>query len=122
MAHDTVQPTQPGSAPTADITTILPVPPMARLTPEQIRGADCVWCPTTLTAAAFPLGRRYGTHQGVAGYWFPRACDPCTREQARRVLDVHVRSCTVCVRRARDASARKCPDRKALRLLAGGDE
>lgn len=99
----------------ADIVTVLGVPRQNNLTPEQVRGAHCVWCATKLTAAAVDLGRRQGSYQGVYGPWFPRACDPCTRKEAARILAIHVTSCERC---ARPLPA-YCPDRGALSRLAG---
>ncbi|MGQ4358583.1 hypothetical protein [Streptomyces sp. SAS_272] len=100
--------------PTTGIVTILPVPRQSGLTPEQVRGACCVWCSADLTAAAVDLGRRYGSFMGVRGPWFPRACDSCTRAQARRVHDIHVGTCDRCSGRSHVL----CPDGQSLYRLA----
>lgn len=105
---------QADGPPAADIVTVLLVPRQSGLTPEQIRGAHCVWCAAHLTAAAVDLGRRQGSFMGVVGPWFPRACDPCTREEARRILAIHVTSCERCTQPARPY----CPDSVALGRLA----
>ncbi|MFG2277502.1 hypothetical protein ACGFNQ_02290 [Streptomyces asoensis] len=101
--------------PAVGIVTVLPVPRQSGLTPKQIRGAHCVWCSVQLTAAAVDLGRRQGSFMGVVGPWFPRACDPCTRKEARRIFDIHVTSCERCTQSARPY----CPDKVALLRLAG---
>jgi hypothetical protein len=117
-----VKPTQteePPSIPqSAGIATVFPVPRQNALTPEQVRGANCVWCATPLTAAAFDLGRRHGSYMGVYGPWFPRACDSCTRAEASRVLHVHSGACVRC---SRPVPA-YCPDGEALRRLAKTEE
>lgn len=99
--------------PLEGIATAFPVPRQNSLTPEQIRGAHCVWCSVQLTAAAVSLGRRQGSFMGVVGPWFPRACDPCTRAEAGRVLDIHLRSCERCA-----GVPTYCPDRDELTKLA----
>lgn len=96
------------------IVTLIPVPRQSGLTPEQVRGAHCVWCSAQLTAAAVSLGRRHGSYMGVWGPWFPRACDACTRTQARRVLDIHVVTCVRCSGRSHVS----CPDGQRLHRLA----
>jgi hypothetical protein len=111
--HRTVQ-----TSSAADITTVLLLPRQSSLAPEQIRGAHCVWCSAQLTAAAVDLGRRQGSYQGVYGPWFPRACDPCTRTEASRVLGLHLGSCRICTRPV----PAYCPDRQALTRLAGEDQ
>lgn len=119
MSHHTAHLTTQGSPPPAPVTEMLPVPPQHTLTPEQVRGAHCVWCPepTPLPADALALGLRQGHYMGVYGPWYPRACDPCTRRGAARVLAVHVTACTDCARLAR-VSGGLCPDGEALRQLA----
>ncbi|MEV1063361.1 hypothetical protein [Streptomyces sp. NPDC050263] len=104
--------------PDVGIVTVLPVPRQNGLTPEQVRGAHCVWCDEHLTAAAFDLGRRQGSYMGVYGPWFPRACDSCTRAQAHRVLGIHAVNCPRCSGRSRAY----CPDGQALRRLAQEEE
>lgn len=67
----------------------LDLPNPARLTPDQVRGGDCCWCRTVLTAeTAVDLGeRRHPLH------WFPRCCPTCIQDQAR----THGSMCEVCV-------------------------
>lgn len=103
--------------PPEGIATVFPVPRQNALTPEQVRGACCVWCATPLTAAAFDLGRRHGSFMGVYGPWFPRACDGCTRAEAGRVLAVHLKACVRCSR----SIPAPCSDGEALRRLAEGE-
>jgi len=100
--------------PAVDVVTVLPVPLQRSLSPEQVRGAHCVWCSEQLTAAAFDLGRRHGSYMGVYGPWFPRACDRCTRAQASRVLAIHDDACGRCTR----VPHTYCPDRAGLARLA----
>ncbi|WP_328433146.1 hypothetical protein [Streptomyces sp. NBC_00425] len=104
---------QQAEVPPTDIVTVIPVPRQNDMSPEQVRGAHCVWCSVRLTAAAVSLDRRQGRYMGVYGPWFPRACDPCTRAQARRVLDVHLEACGRC-----PGVPTPCPDREALAKLA----
>lgn len=117
MTHHTVHAPAQGSPPPAPVTEMLPVPDQHRLTPEQVRGAHCVWCKVSLPADAIALGRRHGHYMAVYGPWYPRSCDPCIRAQAARVLDVHVTACKECARLAR-VSGGLCPDGEALRQLA----
>lgn len=119
MAHHTGTIPAQGSPRPAPITETLPVPPQHRLTPEQVRGAHCVWCPepTPVPADAFALGLRHGHFQGVYGPWYPRGCKGCTRKEAARVLEIHAKACTECGRLARVCGG-LCPDGEALRQLA----
>jgi hypothetical protein len=65
------------------------LPNPARLTADQVRGGDCCWCRTVLTAeTAVDLGeRRHPMH------WFPRCCRPCMLATDR----THVGICETCI-------------------------
>lgn len=54
-----------------------PLPQPGTLTAEQVRGAACVWCATSVRPGItdFDLGRRRRDDTGTA--WFPRACRAC---------------------------------------------
>ncbi|MFF9279493.1 hypothetical protein [Streptomyces griseosporeus] len=70
------------------------LPSVEELTPEQIRGAACVWCGTRLTAeTAVDLGERRRPGHSA----FPRGCRPCTHTAANRALQDHAPRCEQCV-------------------------
>ncbi|MEU3157975.1 hypothetical protein ABZ753_10620, partial [Streptomyces griseoincarnatus] len=58
------------------------------------------------------LGTRMTTRLGAVNSWAPRSCQPCAAREARRVLNIHVRSCYRCC--VRDG----CADARELRRLA----
>lgn len=90
---------------------MLPLPQVIGLSDAQRRGAECVWCSTTLTAeTARDLGER-PTSEGVR-IW-PRGCTPCVCAEARRVFSLHSRKCRTCI-----DNREPCDDRRALRDLA----
>jgi hypothetical protein len=67
------------------------------LTGQQQRGADCVWCGTTLTAeTAVDLGERRIRVLGRHVSAFPRGCRSCTRKHAYRALLDHAALCEQC--------------------------
>lgn len=93
---------------------LLPLPMLGKLTPEQIRGASCVWCTAPLTGAtAIDFGACHGSLMGQATIWYPRACAPCTSKQARQEYATHPRTCEQCT-----DDPTVCGDRRALRRLA----
>lgn len=97
-----------------DALTLLTLPPLERLTQEQVRGAACIWCKTALrTATAVDLHER--RHRRLDGHYstFPRACHPCTRTAAHDALTTHHGTCEQCVD---DTDA--CDTATALRSLA----
>ncbi|EDY42600.1 hypothetical protein [Streptomyces sp. SPB074] len=53
------------------------LPAFDTLTPEQRRGAACVWCGTAVQPGIddVDLGARRAAAGGSA--WFPRGCRPC---------------------------------------------
>ncbi|MES9522483.1 hypothetical protein [Streptomyces capoamus] len=85
----------------------LPLPELGALTPEQARGATCVWDGAPLTAeTAVNLGERQDA-EGTS--LFPRACRPCALKQAMDALVAHGQSCEQCV-----DDSNLCPDGRGL--------
>lgn len=83
---------------TIDALTLLALPALDGLSKEQVRGAACIWCATTLTAdTAVDLGER--RHKRLDGHYstFPRACRPCTHDAADAALMDHAPRCEQCV-------------------------
>jgi hypothetical protein len=77
MAHDTET-----TATAASAATRLTLPAIGTRSPEQVRGAACVWCDTRLTGAtAIDLGVRSGNFAGAITRWYPRGCSHCVRER-----------------------------------------
>ncbi|MFF7096430.1 hypothetical protein ACFY9A_29145 [Streptomyces rubradiris] len=73
----------------------LPLPEYDTLTPDQARGATCVWDGTRLTGeTAVDLGPRRDEDDVV---WFPRACRQCAQQQAMDALIQHTGACEQCV-------------------------
>ncbi|MFG3104385.1 hypothetical protein ACGFZL_28255 [Streptomyces sp. NPDC048182] len=71
----------------------LALPPFETLTPDQRRGAVCVWGDEQLHAdTAVDLGER----TGEAGRWWPRACRRHAGAQAHRALFEHAPMCEQC--------------------------
>ncbi|MFJ4434622.1 hypothetical protein [Streptomyces sp. NPDC088923] len=64
-----------------------PLPHPGTLTPEQQRGAACVWCATPLRPGVtdIDLGpRRWRPSDGAEVAWFPRTCPDCYYLQGGR--------------------------------------
>jgi hypothetical protein len=83
--------------------------PVDDITGRQVRGADCVWCRSPLTAGgAIELAERVvgGVRQ------FPRGCLPCTGHHAFEALLAHVAKCVPC-----HVSAADCDEGHALQRL-----
>lgn len=83
---------------TIDALTLLTLPALDGLSKEQVRGAACIWCGTSLTAdTAVDLGER--RHKRLDGRYstFPRACHRCVHDAAYGVLMDHAPSCEQCV-------------------------
>ena len=60
----------------------VPLPEPAALSSEQLRGAQCVFCPAPLSnAAAVDLGRRVIKVHGATVAWCPRSCPSCWKAQ-----------------------------------------
>ncbi|MEU9337530.1 hypothetical protein AB0D49_30945 [Streptomyces sp. NPDC048290] len=93
---------------------LLALPLLESLTPDQARGAVCVWGATEnpLTAeTAIDLGEQ---HDGDR-HWFPRACRQHTGKHAYRALQDHAPQCDNCIR-----DAVSCTTGAALRYLMHG--
>ena len=94
--------------------SLLPLPMLGGLSPEQIRGASCVWGNGPVDAeSAIDFGACHGSLMGQATVWYPRACRACTLEAALTAHNGHPRTCEQCVD---DPSV--CTERRALRRLA----
>jgi hypothetical protein len=87
---------------------MLPMPRAVGLPIERIEGERCVWCGG---AAAFNLGPRLSTLDGTLHSWRPKGCSACTRQEGRRVFQLHIRNCARCCR------TQYCPDARALHAL-----
>lgn len=91
-------PREPVSSPrdvSADVLLALALPSLDSLTPDQRRGAVCVWGTTVLsTQTAYDLGER----EDQDGRLFPRGCAPCTAAAARQAFRTHSRWCVTCER------------------------
>lgn len=92
-----------------DAHQMLPLPRFKTLPATRTSGKRCVWCGATATV---PLGPRLSTHNGTLHRWNPRSCDPCTRREAARVYQLHIRSCARCAPRL------YCEDARALHELS----
>ncbi|MEU8589745.1 hypothetical protein AB0C59_22535 [Streptomyces sp. NPDC048664] len=107
--------TQPSSGPTVhprEVLRLLRLPGIASgLSADQIRGADCVWCATKLSAeSAVDFGLCSGALAGVVSAWFPRACEECVCRVLRDTYDRHPQSCASCA-----SDPNLCDARRALR-------
>ncbi|WP_439947139.1 hypothetical protein [Streptomyces sp. BBFR109] len=91
----------------------LDLPAFEDLTPDQARGAVCVWGAEQLTAeTAVDLGEQHGPD----GRWWPRACPRHAADRAHRALYEHVPLCEQCV-----DEAALCPVGRVLyRLVREG--
>ncbi|OIJ90901.1 hypothetical protein [Streptomyces colonosanans] len=109
MAHDTETLDQRTRA-----ATRLALPAVGTRTPEQVRGAACVWCEDELSNAdAVDLGQRSGNFAGQVTRWFPRGCARCVRVAVRTEYANHAGTCEQC---ADDPTV--CEIRRDLRRLA----
>ncbi|MGW0885308.1 hypothetical protein [Streptomyces sp. NPDC002671] len=92
----------------------LQLPGTGRLTPAQLRSANCVWCGTELQGdTAVDLGQRYDSILGVVGRWFPRGCRHCTLKPILTSYNGHLGTCKQCM-----GGPALCQTRRALRALA----
>ncbi|MET9252697.1 hypothetical protein [Streptomyces sp. NPDC003717] len=98
---------------TAEHLKLLALPDFDTLTPDQVRGAICVWGTERLHAdTAVDLGER----TGPAGRWWPRACRRHAGEKARQALFEHA---PMCEQRTDDSG--RCETNLALyRLVRDG--
>jgi hypothetical protein len=77
------------------VLALLALPTFDDLSPDQARGAVCLWCPERLTVeTAVDLGEQTDPE---AGRWWPRACGPCVGRRAHAALYTHVTVCEPCV-------------------------
>ncbi|MEU9220125.1 hypothetical protein AB0D47_26710 [Streptomyces sp. NPDC048376] len=104
--------TRTGTIP-PDVLAVLGLPSFGELTPDQARGAVCVWGDEQLTAdTAVDLGEQAGPE----GHWWPRACRRHAGERAHRGLFDHASICEPCV----DAAERCETSRLLYRLVREG--
>lgn len=54
--------------------TPTPLPPLHRLSEQQVRGAACVHCGVILGPTAVDLGERKASWGSEHVAWYPRAC------------------------------------------------
>lgn len=102
---------QPQAIQATTVLDILPLPKTSLLSDAQLRGAQCAWCATVLTAeTAHDLGERPAPN---GGSMFPRGCGQCVRTAAVRLYNLHSRSCEQCV-----DDPTLCDTRRGLRRLA----
>jgi hypothetical protein len=81
-----------------DALSLLPLPGVADMSQEQVRGSACAWCSTPLTtASAVDLGERPLRRLDGAVTMFPRSCLPCSGTKAMSALQVHTAACEQCV-------------------------
>lgn len=76
---------------------LLDLPTLDGLTPDQVRGATCIWCDVGLTTdSAVDLGER--KHRRLDGHYstFPRGCRADTHRAAVQALHDHAGSCEQC--------------------------
>ncbi|MBQ0947638.1 MULTISPECIES: hypothetical protein [unclassified Streptomyces] len=100
---------------------MLDLPGLRKLTDDQVRGADCVWCKASLTAdTAVDFGEQTSpapwSTSTVGMRWFPRACPACVADRAHRGLFDHAPNCEQCV----DAAERCETSRVLYRLVREG--
>ncbi|MFE2044331.1 hypothetical protein ACFXAZ_26090 [Streptomyces sp. NPDC059477] len=80
----------------ASVLDLLALPALAVLTPDQERGAVCVW-----GRSEAPLNAKtainLGQQQTDGRHWFPRACHRHTTSHAYRALLDHAPLCEQCV-------------------------
>lgn len=84
-----------------EVEGLLVLPSPAKLTPDQVRGAACVWGAEPLTVhTAVDLGVRttgLSAEPDLGGRWYPRACRPHIAVAANCALQAHVGECEQCV-------------------------
>lgn len=100
----------PSDTAAAEALALLPLPAIAELSEQQVRGITCVWDGIALTpATAVDLGARTMNRLGEKRQWYPRACRQCIH---RAFLD-HVDGCATC-----KADAACCELGAAMRRVA----
>ncbi|GAA3967519.1 hypothetical protein GCM10022384_18730 [Streptomyces marokkonensis] len=101
---------------------VLALPGLKKLTDDQVRGADCVWCRASLTAdMAVDFGEQTSpapwSTSRIGMRWYPRACPACTGQVAHRGLLDHAPGCEDCKREPEPSEANPCPINRALYQL-----
>lgn len=82
---------------TVEVLALLPLPAIADLSEQQVRGITCVWDGIALTpATAVDLGVRTMNRLGEKRQWYPRACRRCIGDGAYRLLLDHSPACDRC--------------------------
>lgn len=82
---------------TVDALAVLAIPPLGRLTEQQVRGIACVWDGAPLrNGTAVDLGARSATRAGADVAWYPRACRTCVSRAALVQLHQHAPGCDEC--------------------------
>ncbi len=90
---------------------MLPMPKTDALTDRQLDGEACVWC-SVRPREPLRLGPRLSARAGTLHRWFPIAHRRCAAEKARKVYELHRRTCVRC------APGDYCPDAISLYKLA----
>ncbi|MFJ8793216.1 hypothetical protein [Streptomyces sp. NPDC102462] len=103
----------------AEVLEALTLPDLDGLPDAKVRGAECLWCPTRLTAeTAVDLGvQRVPAEDcsSVSGMkWYPRACRACTADRAHCGLFAHTPMCDLC---KTEATAARCTVGRGLYRL-----
>ncbi|MFE9610257.1 hypothetical protein [Streptomyces sp. NPDC006012] len=106
--------------PPTEVLDVLALPALDGLADGKVRGAECLWCPTSLTGdTAVDFGRQRSPLDGspaVSGVtWFPRACRSCVADRAHRGLFAHAPVCSLC--RTRETAADCIVGRGLYRLV-----
>ncbi|MER6524706.1 hypothetical protein [Streptomyces sp. NPDC001508] len=89
------------SVPPPEVLKVLALPGLDGLADAKTRGAECLWCPETLTTeTAVDFGERrspLSSSSSVSGMkWYPRACRKCVAGRAHRGLFTHTVACDLC--------------------------
>lgn len=96
--HPAGEPAISGAGVPADVLQLLGLRHLEGLRDDQVRGQDCVWCGTPLTAeTAVDYGEQLMPLSEAADSArmrsYPRACRLCTRTRAYSALLDHTPSC-----------------------------
>jgi hypothetical protein len=108
------------------VIAILGLPELTKLTDDQVRGANCIWCKASLTAdTAVDFGEQTSPapwSTSVIGMrWYPRACPNCTADRAHRGLLDHAPDCSDCRKQPEPGEPTQCETARALyRLVREG--
>lgn len=108
------------------VVTVLDLPGLTKLTDDQVRGADCVWCRVSLTAdTAVDFGEQASpapwSTSTIGMRWYPRACPACVADRAHRGLLDHAPGCDDCHREPAPGEPTRCETARVLyRLVRDG--